>query len=136
MLKKYGYAALVFLPVMIMLMWVATIEHARHQGREVVVRLRGYDPRDLLSGHYIWYQIDWDKTDCTQFAGGLCPKMAFEWSGRFYVPESKAMALDKVIRDEGNTAEMVFSYKKGVKPYALRLLVNGEAWQAAVDNKK
>lgn len=133
MLKKYGYAGLVFLPVMIMMVWVATIENERNLGREVVVRLRGYDPRDLLSGHYIWYQIDWDKTDCTQFEGGLCPKMAFEWSGRFYVPENKAQALDKVVRDTNNTAEMVFSYKEGFKPYALRLLVNGESWERAVN---
>lgn len=136
MLKKYGYAALVFLPVMIMLVWTATLENERHQGREVVVRLQGYDPRDLLSGHYIRYELDWDNTDCTQFENGICPQSAFDQWGRFYVPESKAMALDKVIRDEGNTAEMVFSYKRGIKPYALRLLVNGESWQAAVDNKK
>ncbi|MBO5039191.1 MAG: GDYXXLXY domain-containing protein [Alphaproteobacteria bacterium] len=133
MLKKYGYAGLVFLPVMIMLVWVTEIAHQRNQGREVVVRVQGFDPRDLLSGHYIWYRIDWDKTDCTQFESRICPKLAFEWGGRFYVPENKAQALDKAVRDENNTAEMVFSYKEGFKPYALRLLVNGEAWERAVD---
>lgn len=129
--KKYGYIGLVFLPVMIMLVWVATIENERRQGQEVVVRLQGYDPRDLLSGHYILYQIDWDKTDCAQFENGICPRSAFDWSGRFYVPESKAQALDKAVRDTNNTAEMVFSYKRGIKPHALKLLVNGQAWEQA-----
>lgn len=131
MLKKYGYAGLVFLPVMIMLAWVATIENERYQGREVVVRLRGYDPRDLLSGHYISYRINWDETDCAQFENGVCPRAAFERQGRFYVPEDKAMMLDKAVRDSRNKAEMVFSYKRGIKPYALKLLVNGKEWNAA-----
>lgn len=131
MLRKYGYAGLVFLPALFLLAWVGTIEIQRYQGREVVVRLMGYDPRDLLSGHYISYQIDWDKTDCAQFENGVCPRAAFERTGRFYVSEDKAAALDKAVRDRNNRAEMVFSYKRGIKPYALKLLVNGEEWEKA-----
>jgi len=131
MLKKYGYIGLVLLPVFILLTWVATLEVQIHQGREVVVRLRGYDPRDLLSGHYISYMLDWAETDCTQFEDGVCPQGDFDWSGRFYVDEDKAPALDKLVRDENNTAEMVFSYRKGMKPLALNLLVNGESWEKA-----
>ena len=133
MLKKYGYIGLVFLPVFILLMWVGTIEVQRQKGREVVVRLQGYDPRDLLSGHYISYRIDWNKTDCAQFENGVCPRAAFRHTGRFYVPESKAAALDKAIRDVNNTAEMVFSYRRGIKPYALKLRVNGESWENAIN---
>ena len=36
-------------------------------GVEVKVRIQGYDPRDLLAGHYIRYSIDWSKTYCTHF---------------------------------------------------------------------
>lgn len=131
MLKKYGYAGLVFLPVLILAVWVGTIEIERNMGREVIVRLQGYDPRDLLSGHYISYQLDWDKTDCAQFENGICPRAAFERSGRFYVPEDKAATLDKAVRNADNTTEMVFSYKRGIKPYALKLLVNGKEWSTA-----
>lgn len=133
MFKKYGYIGLVFLPVLILLVWVATIEVQRAQGREVVVRLQGYDPRDLLSGHYISYRLDWDKTDCTQFEGAICPWYSFETFGRFYVPENKAGLLERVIRDNTNEAAMLFSYRKGMKPLALNLLVNGESWEVAVD---
>lgn len=136
MLKKYGYIGLVFLPVFILLLWVATIEVQRNSGREVVVRLRGYDPRDLLSGHYISYQIDWDKTDCGQFDGGICPWHDFERMGRFYVPENKAQALDQLVQNRVNTTEMVFSYRKGIKPLALKLLVNGEDWEVATDKSE
>lgn len=133
MLKKYGYVGLVFLPIIILLIWVATIEVERQQGQEVVVRLRGYDPRDLLSGHYILYQLDWDNTDCGQFEGGFCPRSSFDLTGRFYVPENKAILLERIIQDRANKAEMLFSYRKGMKPLALTLLVNGESWEVAVD---
>jgi len=132
MLKKYGYIGLIFLPVFILLMSVAAIEVQRQQGSEVVVRLQGYDPRDLLSGHYIRYQLDWENTDCSQFENKICPIRAFDYTGRFYVDEDKAPALDKLVRDSNNTVEMVFSYHKGMKPLALRLLINGKAWQEAV----
>lgn len=135
MLKKYGYIGLVFLPVFILLAWVGSIEIERNMGREVVVRLSGYDPRDLLSGHYILYEIDWDKTNCAQFENGICPRSFFNRTGRFYVPENKAVALDKIIRNGDNVAEMVFSYRRGIKPYALKLLVNGESWDVAVNKQ-
>lgn len=133
MLKKYGYIGLVLLPVIILLVWVMTLEVQIQQGREVVIRLRGYDPRDLLSGHYISYQLDWAETDCAQFENGICPRKDFDQVGRFYVDEDKAPALDKLVRDNNNTAEMVFSYRKGMKPLALNLLVNGESWEKATD---
>ncbi len=133
MLKKYGYIGLVLLPVVILLAWVATLEVQIWQGREVVVRLQGYDPRDLLSGHYIRYQLDWENTDCTQFDNEVCPVNDFDQVGRFYVDEDKAMALDREVGDRNNTAEMVFSYRKGQKPLALNLLVNGESWKTAAD---
>lgn len=133
MLKKYGYIGLVFLPVLILLMWVATIEVQRGQGREVVVRLQGYDPRDLLSGHYISYRLDWDKTDCSQFENKVCPIFSFERTGRYYVPEEKAVLLERIIQNNANEAAMLFSYQKGMKPLALKLLVNGESWEAAAD---
>lgn len=135
MLKKYGYIGFVFLPVLALLVWVATIEGQRYQGKEVVVRLRGYDPRDLLSGHYIRYQLDWDKTDCTQFENNVCPIFSFERTGRFYVPEGKAALLEKVIQDSANEPAMLFSYRKGMKPLALNLLVNGKPWEAVVNKK-
>lgn len=136
MLKKYGYIGLVFLPIIALLVWIATIEVERHQGQKVIVRIRGYDPRDLLSGHYIQYSLDWDKTDCTQFENKVCPIFSFERTGRFYVPENKATELEHIIQDNTNEAAMLFSYRKGMKPLALNLFVNGKSWEMVVDKLK
>lgn len=38
--------------------WIATHSRAR-QGVEWDVPVKGYDPRDLLRGHYIAFQYDW-----------------------------------------------------------------------------
>ena len=41
---------------------------ARAQGREVVLEISGYDPRSLLTGHYVQFQIQSDLA-----AGAACP---------------------------------------------------------------
>lgn len=38
--------------------WAATYRLAQ-QGQEWLIPIRGYDPRDLLRGHYVQYQYDW-----------------------------------------------------------------------------
>lgn len=134
MLKEYKFIGMVFLPVIILLMWVTTVVFERNMGREVIVRISGYDPRDLLSGHYINYTLDWLRTDCKQFKHDICPVDEFDTVGRFYVAQDKAQALDRDIQDRNNTAELVFSYKEGIKPYVIRLLLNGQEWGAVEGN--
>jgi len=108
---------------------------------EVTVKIEGYDPRDLLSGHYIAYTIDWDKTDCKQFPQQICPKEDFFniakqtfWrnSFRFYIPEQYAQELDDTLRnnsEKNNVFEIVYSYAPGLLPLAKRLLINGKDWR-------
>ena len=139
MLKKYKDFILVLAPAVILLMWCVGLSLQLRSGQEVTVRIMGYDPRSLLSGHYIMYRIDWTNTDCTQFDKGICPKDDFrkglyqqQWGRtyRFYVSEKVAVALDNAVRNSANKAEIVYSYRKGHKPFALRLLINGEAYQS------
>ena len=101
----------------------------------------GYDPRDLLSGHYIQYQIDWDSTDCSQFRNGQCPEKDFckeaRWGRqcRFYIPEDKARDLDELFRKRNDTDtkfEVVYSYRPGQKAVAKQLLINGQDWRNAL----
>ena len=40
------------------LIWLLT-ERQSHQGTEWDVPIAGYDPRDLLRGHYVQFQYDW-----------------------------------------------------------------------------
>lgn len=138
MFKKYGQL-LVFAPALMLLIWVMFLSCQLHSGQEVSIRIKGYDPVSLLSGHYIRYEIDWENTNCAQFENNTCPKADFSktlkdgyWgrNGRFYVSEKDAQALDMAVRNNDNVAEIIYSYKKGKRPYALRLLINGESFVA------
>lgn len=40
------------------LIWLST-ERESHQGTEWAVPITGYDPRDLLRGHYVQFRYDW-----------------------------------------------------------------------------
>ncbi|MBP5698464.1 MAG: GDYXXLXY domain-containing protein [Alphaproteobacteria bacterium] len=139
MIKNYLKLVLMIAPALLLLCWVGVISAQIYSGREVTVAIRGYDPRSLLSGHYIQYTIDWGNTDCSQFESGVCPERDFEYAlyhgywgnnGRFYVSEKEAQSLDKAVRSGANKAEIIYSYRKGARPYALRLLINGHIFQA------
>lgn len=41
-------------------------EWERHQGQEVTIPITGFDPRDLLSGHFLTYQLQYgaNNSDC------------------------------------------------------------------------
>lgn len=139
MLKKYINIILILVPAILLLLWTIGLSLELRSGKEVAVRIKGYDPRSILSGHYINYTIDWENTDCKQFLHNVCPKEDFEkalyrlyWgqSGRFYVAENRANALDRAIGNSDNVAEIIYSYREGRRPFALRLLINGESFKA------
>jgi uncharacterized membrane-anchored protein len=113
----------------------------KDSGTEITVRILGYDPRDLLSGHYIRYRIDWDNTDIEQFNNKSFTKQNFidslnRKSLRFYVPEKHARYLDKILMESSNIKEedrkrieVIYSYKKGKHPIATKLLVDGKDYK-------
>ena len=132
-------------PVLFLALLTAALAVMRAGLPEVTVRIAGYDPRDLLSGHYIASTIDWENTDCGQFKNGICPKEAFYESGidglwgnnhRFYIPERKAAELDRIFRNGENddrVFEVVYGFAPGFRPLAKRMLINGQDWRKAVD---
>ena len=125
------------LPFCILVGWTLLLSWQQQHGQEITVAVTGYDPRDLLSGHYIQYQIDWDHTDCSQFATHMCAPQDFcqekRWGRqcRFYIPERHARALDNLFRQRNNEDmkfEIVYSYTPGRQAMAKRLLINGRDW--------
>ena len=116
--------------------WAITQNRAQ-QGTEWDVPIRGYDPRDLLRGHYITFQYDWPgltrEGDGFAYIDTLCIKgtapaiantsqptdghappsdcaaiaKASRWDeggnglgrGIFYVPQAKAAAYERTLRD-------------------------------------
>ena len=140
-MKKPFLAVALFLPLVCLLGWTLFLSFSQHISGEVKVSVMGYDPRDLLSGHYIAYQIDWDKTDCSQFRGGKCPSEEFcherRWGRqcRFYIPEEHAKKLDDLFRHRsltGTQFEVIYAYRPGHKPMAKELLINGKPWRMAL----
>lgn len=140
MKKSLLIVALVF-PLVCLLVWSCYLSFERRNFSEVTLSITGYDPRDLLSGRYIAYQIDWDKSDCSQFENNLCPKDEFckeeIWSRqcRFYVSETKAYALERLFarrNSDDNVFEVVFAYQKGRQPIAKELLINGKDWRESL----
>ena len=143
-MNKRVLALLFFIPFAALALWAAWLYVQQSTGKEVKVAVTGYDPRDLLSGHYIQYTIDWDKTDCSQFADGVCPEKEFckeeRWGRqcRFYIPEINARDLDMMFRQRNTTDmvfEVVYSYHKGRKPLAKQLLINGKDWRESMPEK-
>lgn len=51
------------IPVIALLAWTVKLETSYQSGMEIQVKIKGYDPRDLLSGHYIRYLLDLGSVD-------------------------------------------------------------------------
>jgi len=141
-MDKKWLMGLFLIPYVSLLAWTGWLYAQQTTGQEITVVIRGYDPRDLLSGHYIQYTIDWDKTDCSQFPDGFCPREEFckqsRWGRqcRFYIPEKNARELDRMFRWRNTSDtlfEVVYSYHKGSEPLAKRLLINGKDWRKSLN---
>ena len=137
-MSKRIFATFLLLPPIILICWILFLCCLQRTAKDVVVSVSGYDPRDLFSGRYISYVIDWDRTDCTQFEGEICPDNGFcadnkyRRTCRFYVPEKNADELDGLFRAQNQTDlsfEVVYAVKKGFRPMAKELLINGMPWR-------
>lgn len=132
---------ILLIPVICLFAWNCFLWYDKDSGTEIRVSITGYDPRDLLSGHYIRYRIDWDKTDLAQFENKPFTKQDFmdslnRKSFRFYVPEKYARYLDKMLMQSTNVKEedkrrieILYSYKKGKHPIATKLLMDDQDYK-------
>ena len=65
-----GFSIPLILSVLLMGGWVASVEWQKQHSSEVFLKIKGFDPRDLLSGHYLRYQVDFGSTViCSPQAG-------------------------------------------------------------------
>ena len=118
---------ILLIPFIGMLCWAMYYATFVKNATEVILPITGYDPRNLLSGHYIEFQIDWSKANCRQADWhGSCPKSEFQGINRYYVPENKARELEYLINNNQYTSEILFAYETGMRPVAKELLINGQ----------
>lgn len=52
-------AATLLLPLAALAVSWAVTHHQAQQGQDWLIPIQGYDPRDLLRGHYVQYRYDW-----------------------------------------------------------------------------
>lgn len=132
----------------------------RSSGEEVVLPIEGFDPRDLLSGHYLIYRVDYGvENACTEhnreasvclrpfrgiygknalpdgcelFIRGRCDDSAAFSAGieRFYIPEEYAEVLEDKVRD--NKGELVLSVDQQGNAAIRDLLIEGRPWKDMV----
>lgn len=67
----FGVSSVV-LPLLAMLAWAANHAWRSAHGERVELRVQGYDPRDLLSGHFLQYMVDYG-TEAAPCALGASP---------------------------------------------------------------
>lgn len=112
---------LLALPIIALFCWVSVLQVSLSTAEKIVLPVSGYDPRDLLSGHYLRIQVLYPENspykDC-------CNDIR-----RFYVPENKARALENVLRSSAVKAEMVIALPKYGSPAPVDLLLNGKSWR-------
>jgi uncharacterized membrane-anchored protein len=127
--------------------------YQRSQGVEARLPIRGFDPRDLLAGHYLTYKVDYKLGDfcnitqitqrqehticlaplqsvadssCTLPLSGVCSATGFNTGlERFYIPEQYAQTLDQAIRDQ--KGEIVIMVKNG-KGTVKDLMIENKNW--------
>lgn len=58
--RKWGALASILLALLVPMLLVAKAHHETSAYPVVQIKITGYDPRDILYGHYMLYQFDWD----------------------------------------------------------------------------
>jgi len=154
--QKILLVALMF-PIIALAIIVGYRNYILSAGTEVILPVTGYDPRDLLSGHYLIYTIDYGVSGvclgnsskmntpayicldpkmfsyswtekCKLVIKGSCNQARFEAGiERYYVPEEKAKNLEALLRSEG--ASIVLSITDSGKVQIKSLLIGGRHWK-------
>lgn len=151
--------------VAVLLVWSLFLTFERANGTPLVVEIEGFDPRSLIAGRYIAFQIKYktdltcgDKrtysvepsyfcwktkkitrgkpSDCPVFFKGECRWGRFSDNlSRYYVPEIDADALDKDFQKRDLKFELLLSVTKRGDAYAKELLIDGKSWRERYRSK-
>lgn len=128
--RKPLLLAALLMPIAVLSLWVGYIQYHINHAPEIIIRAEGFDPRSLISGHYLSLRLNWQNTNCKQFGDNLCHPGRFESVYNYYLPEKEAMQIDKYIRTNRKLKiELVFAYPENKKPHLKRLLLGGKDWK-------
>ncbi len=141
------------IPILCLLLLVGYKKYILSYGHEVKLPIIGYDPRDLLSGQYLVYTIDYgvkvcsDKSgrkdafvclsnktfaynkskNCKVFIKGECYRGRFSAGiEKYFIPEKRAKKLEDLIRDK--KAHIILSVTKSGVAQIKELLIDNKPW--------
>lgn len=118
------------LPILLIVIFIGFLEYSKSNAQIIELPVRGYDPRDFISGHYIRYEIDWNNVDVSKLKGIKKSNFCIN-SCRFYIPEKEADKLDYLFRNR-NRLNLNFTIKYKLiyfnKAIANDILINGLSW--------
>lgn len=129
-------------------------------GENIILPIEGYDPRDLLRGHYVTYRVKYGVENlcfnkssrlrsagfvcldnksfsynrfpnCRKMIKGLCQAGTFTAGiEKFYIPEAHGKALDKMLRESRGSIEL--SLTSEGKAQIKQLYIDGIPWSEVV----
>jgi len=150
---KKNVKILIALSIPIVVLGILTMNHyLALKGHLVTLPVRGYDPRDLLSGHYIQFTVEYPKKpnceydkqsikaclddSCKTFIKGTCHRSRFlAGIERFYIPQDNAKELESSLRNSDKKTEIVVSVSKNGKAAIKEFLINGCPWDKYLDKE-
>jgi uncharacterized membrane-anchored protein len=152
--SKTGMMIALLFPILALLALTVYKRHILMSGQEVVLPISGYDPRDLLSGHYLTYKIEYGVNNlclgatnrqqayvclssktfslvrpekCQLFIRGICQHGEFSAGiEKYYIPENQAAYLEKEVL--AKTASIIISVTSNGHVQVKDLLLNGQSW--------
>ncbi len=154
--RKILILALIF-PIVALLSLVAYKRYHQISGQEYTFPISGYDPRDIFSGHYLTFKVEYGvdgicegeyfkipraafvcletkkfsydlPEGCSQFIRGVCQFERFEAGvERFYVSEARARELEQHVIN--HNAQIKIAVMKNGSAIIKSLVVNGEEYR-------
>lgn len=59
-IQNKSLIVILLIPILSLILLTGYKAYKKSSGEELNLPIRGYDPRDLISGHYLTYQVDYD----------------------------------------------------------------------------
>lgn len=139
MTRNLSRLALLLLPTLLLAGWAASIAVQRAAQPTLRIAIVGYDPRDLLRGHYLQFRLDLapgEAAPCACLepnpADALrpiarpvsCPAAAEpppcpqyvdmpRQTFRYYLPQEKALEYEKLLRESPGAASTLVHFHSG-----------------------
>ncbi len=152
------------IPVIILIGWAGYHEIHSNIGNTVYLKIRGFDPRDLLSGHYLTYEVEYENfspsecRDNSNYADvdylcldtgeintnidackvkiqGECSWRGFDAGiNRFYIPQEYALKLDNLLRNGEYPATIEVLVNSSGRAYVKELFFDNIPWKTFIMN--